>query len=111
MHAVRANGLVKRFETTTAVDGVDIAVAPGEVRGLLGPNGAGKTTLLRMLFGLIKPDAGSVELLGRDFDGLGGEALAEVGGFVEEPSFYPYLSGLANLALLARLDGGPSMAA
>jgi ABC-2 type transport system ATP-binding protein len=110
MHAVRASGLVKRFETTTAVDGVDITVAPGEVRGLLGPNGAGKTTLLRMLFGLIKPDAGSVELLDHDFDRLGGEALAEVGGFVEEPSFYPYLSGEANLFLLARLDGGPTRA-
>jgi ABC-2 type transport system ATP-binding protein len=104
-------GLVKHFEATTAVHGVDIAVAAGEVRGLLGPNGAGKTTLLRMLFGLIVPDAGSVELLGREFDGLGGEALRGVGGFVEEPSFYPYLSGGANLLLLARLDGGPTAAA
>jgi ABC-2 type transport system ATP-binding protein len=51
--AVRASGLVKRFETTCAVDGVDLVVAPGEVRGLLGPNGAGKTTLLRILFGLV----------------------------------------------------------
>ena len=106
MNAVRASGLTKRYEALTAVDGLDIAVAPGEVRGLLGPNGAGKTTLLRMLFGLIRPDAGSVELLGHDFDGLGGEALEEVGGFVEEPSFYPYLSGAANLSVLARLDGG-----
>ncbi|MBS1845547.1 MAG: ATP-binding cassette domain-containing protein [Actinobacteria bacterium] len=111
MSAVRAIGLTRRFEATLAVDGVDITVAPGEVRGLLGPNGAGKTTLLRMLFGLIAPDAGSVELLGREFDGLGGEALEAVGGFVEEPAFYPYLSGTANLELLARLDGGPSTAA
>ncbi len=104
--AVRASGLTKRYEALTAVDGLDIDVAPGEVRGLLGPNGAGKTTLLRMLFGLIRPDAGSVELLGHDFDGLGGEALEGVGGFVEEPSFYPYLSGAANLSVLAQLDGG-----
>jgi ABC-2 type transport system ATP-binding protein len=103
---VRAIGLTKRYEALTAVDALELAVSPGEVRGLLGPNGAGKTTLLRMLFGLVRPDAGSVELLGRDFDGLGGEALEEVGGFVEEPSFYPYLSGAANLSLLARLDGG-----
>jgi ABC-2 type transport system ATP-binding protein len=109
--AVRASGLVKRFGARTAVDGVDLVVAPGQVRGLLGPNGAGKTTLLRMLFGLIHPDAGGVALLGRPFDGLGGEALQEVGGFVEEPAFYPYLSGRANLALLARLDAGPSAAA
>ncbi len=101
----------KRYGARTAVDGVDLAVAPGQVRGLLGPNGAGKTTLLRMLFGLIHPDAGSVELLGRPFDGLGGGALKEVGGFVEEPAFYPYLSGRANLGLLARLDAGPSATA
>ena len=103
--------MVKRFGAITAVDGVDLALAPGRVQGLLGPNGAGKTTLLRMLFGLINPDAGTVELLGRAFDGLGGDAIHEVGGFVEEPAFYPYLSGTANLSLLARLDGGPTAAA
>jgi ABC-2 type transport system ATP-binding protein len=103
--------LVKRFAARTAVDGVELTVAPGQVRGLLGPNGAGKTTLLRMLFGLIHPDAGAVWLLGRALDGLGGEALEEVGGFVEEPAFYPYLSGRANLSLLARLDAGPTAAA
>ena len=77
----------------------------GEVRGLLGPNGAGKTTLLRMLFGLVRPDAGSIELLGRPLVAPGAAALEGVGGFVEEPSFYPYLSGRANLRLLAKLDG------
>ncbi len=111
INAVRASGLSKRFGTTVAVEDVDLAVAPGQVRGLLGPNGAGKTTLLRMMFGLIAPDAGTVELLGRDLGlGDGGEALEEVGGFVEEPAFYPYLSGTANLSLLARLDRGPSAA-
>ncbi len=105
VEAVRAGGLVKRFGATTAVDGVDITVAPGEVHGLLGPNGAGKTTLLRLLFGLIVADAGSVALLGRRLGGPGSAALDHVGGFVEEPSFYPYLSGAANLGLLAKLDG------
>jgi ABC-2 type transport system ATP-binding protein len=104
--AVAAQGLVKRFETTAAVDGVDLAVPPGEVHGLLGANGAGKTTLLRLLFGLIAPDAGMVTLLGRRLGGPGSAALDNVGGFVEEPTFYPYLSGAANLTLLARLDGG-----
>jgi ABC-2 type transport system ATP-binding protein len=104
--AVAAHGLIKRFETTTAVDGVDLDVPAGQVHGLLGANGAGKTTLLRLLFGLIAPDAGTVSLLGRRLGGPGSAALDNVGGFVEEPTFYPYLSGAANLTLLARLDGG-----
>jgi len=109
--AVLARGLVKRFGPTTAVDGVDLFVGPGEVRGLLGPNGAGKTTLLRMLFGLIRPDAGRVALFGHEVLALGTSAFHGVGGFVEEPCFYPYLSGRANLALLARLDGKTATAA
>ncbi len=106
MTAVRASGLVKRFETTCAVDGVDLVIDEGEVRGLLGPNGAGKTTLLRMLFGLVAPDSGTIELFGRAFDPADSKSLAGVAGFVEVPSFYPYLTGQANLELLAKLDDG-----
>ena len=105
VEAVTATGLVKRFESTTAVDGLDLVVGAGQVHGLLGANGAGKTTLLRLLFGLIAPDAGSITLLGRALGGPGSAALDQVAGFVEEPSFYPYLSGATNLALLAKLDG------
>jgi ABC-2 type transport system ATP-binding protein len=105
VEAVTATGLVKRFEATTAVDELDLVVQAGQVHGLLGANGAGKTTLLRLLFGLIAPDAGSIALLGRPLGGPGSAALDHVAGFVEEPSFYPYLSGRVNLALLAKLDG------
>ena len=111
MEAVLARSLVKRFGATTAVDRVDLAVCAGEVRGLLGANGAGKTTLLRMLFGLIRPDAGRVEVFGQEVHALGTSAFHGVGGFVEEPCFYPYLSGRANLALLARLDGNSAIPA
>jgi ABC-2 type transport system ATP-binding protein len=107
---VDARGIVKRFETAVALAGVDLQVDEGEVRGLLGPNGAGKTTLLRILFGLVRPDAGVVELFGRALEASGAAALEAVGGFVEDPSFYPYLSGRANLELLAELDGGEASA-
>jgi ABC-2 type transport system ATP-binding protein len=106
MAALCARGVVKRFEETCALDGVDLVLEEGEVRGLLGPNGAGKSTLLRCLLGLVRPDAGAVELLGRPLDAPA-EAIPDgVSGFVEEPTFYPYLSGRANLELLAELDGG-----
>jgi ABC-2 type transport system ATP-binding protein len=103
--AVRTNRVVKRYGEIVAVNGVDLAVEPGEVRGLLGPNGAGKSTLLRMLLGLVQPDAGRIELLGRSLEDAATTPLDGVGGFVEEPAFYPYLSGRVNLSLLARLDG------
>ena len=87
-----------------AVDHVDLELQPGEIRALLGPNGAGKTTLLRMLLGLVAPEEGSIELLGRRL--AQADALRDgVAGFVEDPAFYPYLTGRANLELLAELDG------
>jgi ABC-2 type transport system ATP-binding protein len=103
--AVDVDGLVKRFGDLTAVDHVDLRVDVGEVHGLLGPNGAGKTTFLRMLFGLIRPDAGTIRLLGRSWAADGPAALDGVAGFIESPRFYPYLSGRRNLELLAGLDG------
>jgi ABC-2 type transport system ATP-binding protein len=105
MAVVTASSLTKRFERTCAVDRVDLALDEGEVRGLLGPNGAGKTTLLRMLLGLVAADQGTIELFGRALDRSDPLALDGVSGFVEEPAFYPYLSGRANLEVLAELDG------
>jgi ABC-2 type transport system ATP-binding protein len=104
--AVRAEGLTKRYGALTAVDGIDVSVAEGEVYGVLGPNGAGKTTFLRMLFGLIRPDAGTLEVFGRSWQRHGTAALDGVAGFIESPKFYPYLTGRKNLQLLAGLDGG-----
>jgi ABC-2 type transport system ATP-binding protein len=102
---IEVQSLVKRYGELVAVDNVDLTVEPGDVFGYLGPNGAGKTTSLRMMLGLIRPTAGSVRLFGRDPQ-ESVTALEGVSGFVEAPSFYPYLSGRTNLELLAALDGG-----
>src|SRR5947209_2284963 len=101
-----ARGLVTRYGDVFAVEGVTLTVAPGDVYGFLGPNGAGTTTALRMPLGLVRPHAGSVALFGRDPLLHGVQALESVAGFVEAPSFYPYLSGRKNLELVAALDGG-----
>jgi ABC-2 type transport system ATP-binding protein len=103
--AVDVRGLVKRFGDRAAVDGVDLQVRTGTVHGLLGPNAAGKTTLLAMLFGLVRPDAGSITLLGRTRKEADAGLLDGVAGFVDGPRFYPYLSARRNLELLAALDG------
>ena len=63
---LEARGLVKRYGTVVAVDGVDLTVHAGDVYGFLGPNGAGKTTAMRILLGLIHPDRGTASLFGRD---------------------------------------------
>src|SRR3954451_8611728 len=105
---VQARELTQVYGSQRAVDGVSIEVERGDVYGLLGPNGAGKTTFMRMLFGLIRPDSGDVHLWGTPVQPNPVVALRGVAGFVEPPRFYPYLSGRANLELLARLDGGDS---
>src|SRR5262245_48444682 len=102
--ALEAVGVSKRYGDREALCGVDLIAEPGRLHGLLGPNGAGKTTLMRVLLGLVRRDAGTVRLLGRDFDSMAGRVPDEVAGLVEAPAFYPYLSGRKNLELLARLD-------
>jgi len=101
---VEVRGLVKRYGDVVAVDDVDLTINTGDVYGYLGPNGAGKTTCLRMMLGLIRPHAGTVRLFGRDPQ-VTVEALEGVAGFVEAPTFYPYLTGRRNLQLLADFDG------
>jgi ABC-2 type transport system ATP-binding protein len=103
--AVRARGVVKRFDEVVALDGIDLDVAPGQIHGLVGPNGAGKTTLLGLLLGLAVPDEGQLEVLGAP----AGRALSGpdgVSGFVDGPGLYPALTARKNLAALAALRGG-----
>lgn len=79
-------------------------VNEGEVFGFLGPNGAGKTTTIRMLVGLIKPTSGSILIGGKDIRKNFTEAMKSLGCIVENPEFYPFLTGWENLAYFARMD-------
>src|ERR687896_1738309 len=104
--AISVSGLVKTFGRTRALDGLDLAVRTGEVHGFLGPNAAGKSTTIRVLLGLLRADAGHVELLGgdpwRDAVELH-RRIAYVPGDVE---LWPNLTGGEAIDLLARLRGG-----
>jgi ABC-2 type transport system ATP-binding protein len=102
---IEVRGLVKCYGELTAVAGVDLTVRAGDVYGYLGPNGAGKTTSLRMMLGLISPTAGTIRLFGQD-PTASVHALAGVAGFVEAPTFYPYLTARKNLEMMAAFDGG-----
>jgi ABC transporter DrrB family efflux protein len=101
--AVRVEGVVKRFGSTTALAGVDLEVPEGMVFGLLGPNGAGKTTLVRILATLLQPDEGQAQLLGHDVVAESSkvrELLALTGQFAAVDEL---LTGRENLEMFGRL--------
>ena len=100
-----ARGLTKRFGALHAVDGLDMEVCRGDVFGFLGPNGAGKTTVIRMVLGLIRPTDGWVEVCGHRVPGDLRGALRHVGGFVDDPTFYPLMSARRNLRLMGSMTG------
>ena len=106
MNAIEVSGLRKSFGKTAALDGLDLAVAAGEVHGFLGPNGSGKTTTIRVLLGLLRADGGTARLLGgdpwRDAVELH-RRLAYVPGDV---TLWPTLTGGEVIDLLGRLRGG-----
>ncbi len=97
--AISTSGLTKRFRGgQLAVDHIDLAVPSGSVYGFLGPNGSGKTTTIRMLLGLAFPTGGSAALLGVSMPDGATQVLHRVGSLVEGPAFYPFLTGVDNLA-------------
>ncbi len=102
--AIEARGLVKRFDETLAVDGVDISVPKGSIYGILGPNGAGKTTTLRMLLGIIDPDSGTRRVLGHDKP----QDIARLIGYLpEERGLYPAMKAYEAIAFMGALRGLP----
>jgi ABC-2 type transport system ATP-binding protein len=103
---IRTRGLSKQYGTRIAVNALDLEVQRGEIFGFLGPNGAGKTTTIRMMFGLITPTAGSVEILGEDVATRKARVLPRVGALIETPALYLYMSGRDNLRAVALALGG-----
>ncbi len=103
--ALETDGLTKRFGERVVVDDVTVEVPRATAFGFLGHNGAGKTTLIRMLLGLTPATAGSARVLGLPVPACRREALVRVGAIVEQPSFYPELSGVENLRVAAAVRG------
>ena len=98
--AVSTRNLKKSYGRQMALAGLNLEVPSGVVYGFLGPNGAGKTTTMRLLTGLMRPDSGSITLLGQPFDQSKHGLLQEVGALVEAPSLYPHLSARDNLIVM-----------
>ncbi|WP_293990048.1 ATP-binding cassette domain-containing protein [Sphingomonas sp.] len=105
---MRLDGVVKRFGDFTAVDDLSFAVVPGEVFGFLGGNGAGKTTSLRMVLDILRPDAGSISVLGR---APGRAHSAGLGFLPEERGLYKSMTAIDTIVYFGRLKGMPAAAA
>lgn len=104
------NNLTKKFGDFTAVNNLSLKVGQGEVMGFLGPNGAGKSTTVGMVLGLIAPTDGSVSIMGTELTGNQNIVPENVGAIIENPAFYPYMSGRDNLIAHAKMVGGVSNA-
>ncbi len=103
--AVRTEGLTKHFGAVTALQGLDLEIAPGEAFGYLGPDGAGKTTTIRLLLGLVQPSAGRAEVFGLDCHRQLVEAHRHLAYVPGEANLWPSLTGAETLHLLGRVQG------
>ena len=102
---IQVQDLVKTYGAFTAVDGVSLDVAPGEIHGFLGPNGAGKTTTIRMIAGLLKPTRGRVVIDGHDLERAPEKAKAALGFIPDRPFLYDKLTAAEFLRFHAGLYG------
>jgi ABC-2 type transport system ATP-binding protein len=102
--AIEAHGLVKRFDGTLAVAGIDLEVPEGAIYGVLGPNGAGKTTMLRILLGIIDPDEGTRRVLGHERPR---DVARLIGYLPEERGLYPSMKAYEAIAFMGALRGLP----
>lgn len=102
---LRCDRLTRRFGERVAVNGLSLAVGPGETYGLLGPNGSGKTTAISMIAGILRPDAGSVSVCGRPMTTSSGDTKGLVGLVPQEIALYDDLTVPENLRFFGRLHG------
>jgi oleandomycin transport system ATP-binding protein len=102
-YAIEAEGLVKRFGATVALDGIDLAVPQGSILGVLGPNGAGKTTAVRILATLLAPDAGRAQVGGFDVVRQAKLVRRTIGLTGQYASVDEDLTGIQNLVLIGQL--------
>lgn len=104
LYVLEVNNVSKSLNKRPIVKNINIQVNEGEIFGFLGPNGAGKTTTIKMMVGLIKPNSGTVKIMGKDIQTEREAALGNIGAVVENPELYLYMSGLENLRQLARIN-------
>jgi len=103
--AIATQGLTRRFGALTAVEDVDLRVAPGQFFGFLGPNGAGKSTTIKMLTGLLAPTAGRIEILGLDLAANSIEVKRQIGVVPEGMALFGRLTGAEYLNFVGRMYG------
>ncbi|MCC2328966.1 ABC transporter ATP-binding protein [Bacillus wiedmannii] len=101
---ITVDQLTKQIGSKTLVENISFEVNKGEVVGLLGPNGAGKTTLMRMMVGMISMTKGEVWINGQSIKEQFENATAKIGAVIENPEFYPFLSGYENLTYFGRMN-------
>ena len=100
---LKISNLTKNYGSRVAINDISTTVNSGEIVGFIGPNGSGKTTTIKCIFGLITPDNGDIEICGYDIKTNRETAISYVGGIIENPEFYKYLSGKENLRLFANM--------
>ena len=108
MNIIETHDLCKQYGNALRVAHLNLDVPEGSVYGFLGPNGAGKSTTLKMILGLVRPTAGSIQVLGKEMDAKNRLAvLRQVGSLIESPSYYGHLTGEENLRIVQTLRGVP----